>query len=689
MSFDVSLLENHPQLKLFYEFEELLFNISEDNVEQIEKKIDEFPKESYNCLRMYLSVCCSKFPFKLQLLERLWCHMGTIHHHHMWSSLLVEYLAKKNIIKPYLVPQYANPQLSWEDMLNVFPSNSIGHVIKNDDLEKFAIRSDESGFYKQTLLIPNERNDIPLLGFAGFCRSVNIFKFILINDQTEWMKYKKEIADNVIKGGSEEIVEICMQYNFPFSSQSLTTALYAHNNEIAQWILNNYGYGDFGMIDMIQTFNVLAIAFAMENSFNLAKLDNDNLTPLISASLIGYSYVVEWLLEKHPTEVDINARERVGLSALNYAAFGGHLDIIDYLIDKGADVNSKTNDNITPLLTACIMGHEKCVESLVVKGHSSLKQTEEHYTPLIFAAQNGNAEVVEYLLSLEPKLDINETGIEGKSPLHHAASHNYFSLVKLLVDNGANVNLADDLKETPLMASLFNFETDDAEFLEEEQEEEEDFNDEEENKNNEEEDKEKDENPNYDIHIPEETILAPSSTLPHTKKVDDYLEETLQVVSYLLDHGSDMYLCDENGETALDIALSCNSIEILQLFIDHGYDINHHNEVGATPLHIAINKSWMVAVKLFVEKGADINSPDGDGDTPLHVATLLESTRFAAYLIEHGASVNAENNLHVRPLNLAKRNDNEKMMRLLESRGATISENAIDDEIIEEEEEDQ
>ena len=659
MSLDISLLDKHPKLKIFYEFEELLFNISEENIEQLEKKIDEFPNENYNCLRMYLSVCCSIHPFKLKLFERIWCHMGTIHHHFMWNSLLVEYLAKKNIIKPYLVPQFSNPQLSWQDMLNIFPSNSIGHIIHNDDIEQFAIHSDESGFYLQTLKIPNETEGT-LLSLAGFFGSVKIFKYIIINDQNEWINHKKEIAEAVLKGGNEEILEICVQNDFPFSSKSIKTALYSHHNDVAQWILNNYGYSDVRMIDMIQSFNVLGIAFAMENGLDISQLDNDNHTSLISASCIGYCYVAEWLLEKHTAEVDINAKERNGLSALNYAAFGGHLDIVNYLIEKGADVNSKSNDNTTPLLTACIMGHEKCVEALVVKGHASLKQTDEHFTPLIFAAQNGNAEVAQYLLSLEPKLDVNERDIDGKSPLHHAASHNYYSLVKVLVENGADVNQTDSLKETPLMVSLFNLEQD--EFLEEEE-----------------------------LDQEEDDLRQSDSSSNPTKKKDEYYYEAINVITYLLDHGSDMYLCDDNGETAFDIALSTRFIEILKLFISHGYDVNHHNEANATPLHIAINNSWMAAVKYLVEKGADINASDEDGDTPLHVAAMLESTRFASYLIQHGAEINIENKHHCRPLNYAtaSENENDKMIKLLESHGATLSENVIHSDNNEEEEEEE
>ena len=266
---------------------------------------------------------------------------------------------------------------------------------------------------------------------------------------------KKNIADAVIKGGSTEIVEICTSYDFPFSFQHLTIALKAHNNDIAQWILNNYGYGDLGMADIIQTFNVLGIAFAMESLLNLTKLDYLNQTPLMAASSIGYCYIVEWLLDNPGSEVNPFEPERFISTALSRAAFQGHLELVNYLIDKGADVNMITNVDMPPLFAACIMGHEKCVESLIVKGHASYIQTEEDSSPLILAVQNGNIEVVQYLLSLEPKLDINKKDNEGKSALHYASLQNIFSLVELLVDHGADVNARDSYGSTPIYFATY------------------------------------------------------------------------------------------------------------------------------------------------------------------------------------------------------------------------------------------
>ena len=656
MSLDISLLKNHPQLLKFYEYETLLFNITEDNIEQLLKKIDEFKKEDYNCLRMYLSIVCTKFPFKLNLLAKVWCRMGDVHHHFTWTSPFIEYIAKRGIIKPYRVPQYVNPSMTWEDMERVFPVESIGHLIHRDDIDMFVARSEEPNFYSQKLHIFN--TDSSLIAFAALCKSNQIFKFLLINDITGRKDDKKDIVKSAVIGGDSTIIELLVQYDFPFSDALLKTAFLYHNHDIAEWILTNYGDKNYGMIDMIQSFNVLAIAYGIENKLSLEKVDKDGHNLLISAACIGYEYVVQWIFEKHANFFDIEAKEALGFSALNYAAYAGNTSILNILIEHGADINSKTNENLTPILTACVVGQEDCVKALVEKAHASLLKTEDSFSPLILAAENGNPEVVEYLISLKPKININEADSFMETALYHAASHNFFSVVKLLVDNGADVNKQDLDGTTPLMTSIISYEDEDV--LGEEEDFEEDAFDEEEQEN--------------------EPQMRFSMSAMHNKTIkqkDEYFSETLSVISYLLDHNADMYLPQLGGENAFDMAISTGSLQIVQLFLKHGYNINHHNGLGATPLHVAVSNMMLKFVKMFIEIGSDINAQDEDGDTPLHVACLIPLITYAEYLIRCGADVNAENRKHVRPLNVAMRVRNEDLIQFLKEKGATISDNYI------------
>jgi len=53
------------------------------------------------------------------------------------------------------------------------------------------------------------------------------------------------------------------------------------------------------------------------------------------------------------------------MTLLHYAAYNGHLSVVEYLVDQKADINSIDNDNCTPLHRAAINGHLSVVEYLV------------------------------------------------------------------------------------------------------------------------------------------------------------------------------------------------------------------------------------------------------------------------------------------------------------------------------------
>ena len=46
-----------------------------------------------------------------------------------------------------------------------------------------------------------------------------------------------------------------------------------------------------------------------------------------------------------------------GCIALHAACLNGHLPIVQYLIEKGANIEAKTNDQYTPLHFACLNSH--------------------------------------------------------------------------------------------------------------------------------------------------------------------------------------------------------------------------------------------------------------------------------------------------------------------------------------------
>ena len=93
-------------------------------------------------------------------------------------------------------------------------------------------------------------------------------------------------------------------------------------------------------------------------------------TPDVSADLlrIAEGGDVEELRCLLPRVVDINARNRHGMTALIKAAFVGHEAVVRVLLERGADPNVARNDSFTPLAIAAFFGHAETVKTLIEFG---------------------------------------------------------------------------------------------------------------------------------------------------------------------------------------------------------------------------------------------------------------------------------------------------------------------------------
>lgn len=59
---------------------------------------------------------------------------------------------------------------------------------------------------------------------------------------------------------------------------------------------------------------------------------------------------------------DVNATDRLGDTALHWAAMSGHATIVEFLVSNGADVNARNQFRDTPLHWAAMNGHTAIVE---------------------------------------------------------------------------------------------------------------------------------------------------------------------------------------------------------------------------------------------------------------------------------------------------------------------------------------
>ena len=149
------------------------------------------------------------------------------------------------------------------------------------------------------------------------------------------------------------------------------------------------------------------------------------------------------------------------------------------------------------------------------------------------------------------------------------------------------------------------------------------------------------------------------------------LEGNLARVKQFIESGTDVDTRDKVGCTPAYWALSVGQKEIAEYLLDQGADIKVKQ--GRTLLHQASKAGFVEIVKSLIAKGADVDARSDRGDTPLKIAALAGHKEIVKLLIAHGAAVNitAKNGRH--PLGDAAREGHEEVVRLLLASGANVN----------------
>jgi len=147
---------------------------------------------------------------------------------------------------------------------------------------------------------------------------------------------------------------------------------------------------------------------------------------------------------------DANARDEQGDAPLLYAAAVGSLEATKLLLDKGADVNAQNAFGTTALMIAAVDIAK--VRLLVERGANVNLASKQGRTPLFIAAMSDqSAEIVRYLVA--KGADLRARDAFGNTFLTAAAVGNDLSTIRIALDAGVDVNAVGATTLTPLLLS--------------------------------------------------------------------------------------------------------------------------------------------------------------------------------------------------------------------------------------------
>ncbi|XP_076315719.1 ankyrin repeat and KH domain-containing protein 1-like [Tachypleus tridentatus] len=223
--------------------------------------------------------------------------------------------------------------------------------------------------------------------------------------------------------------------------------------ELVQLLLMQTSVEDRGLKDTTPLMEAASaghvdiVKLLIDHSADVNAQTNQGNTPLMYACAGGHEEVVKVLLESGASVEDHNEN---GHTPLMEAASAGHVGVSKILVEHGASINTHSNEFKESALTlACYKGHLEMVRFLLEAGADQEHKTDEMHTALMEASMDGHVEVAKLLLDSGAQVNMPADSFE--SPLTLAACGGHVELATLLLERGANIEEVNDEGYTPLM----------------------------------------------------------------------------------------------------------------------------------------------------------------------------------------------------------------------------------------------
>ncbi len=365
---------------------------------------------------------------------------------------------------------------------------------------------------------------------------------------------------------------------------------------------------------------------------------------------------------------NLESRNTTGQTLLHAAAQTGHVEVVRFLLETGANREAVDANLNTPLHLTVQQKHSAATSVLVEKRRafllqafekcqSLLMENKEGKTPFDIALQTGDTNLVKKLLdagadseatilkaciagnpeviSLLKKLDITPDSVQRpsyKRPLHLAAEHGQKTVVETLFRDDDTLDLETEDKErnTPLFYAAYNGKVSVAQLL----------------------------------------ILKGANT--NKVLLKGIKEDNIQALETLERAGVDLIAVkDKNGDNILHTAINYGSYKTVEYLLEkikagNSAFINRTNNQGETPLHLAAQSGNPQIVLLLLKHKAHDNVYTKNMDSPLHYAARAGHEVVAEILLKNHSSITF-NSQFKSPIDLAKEHNHASTVAVISS----------------------
>ncbi|KAJ8673190.1 hypothetical protein QAD02_004452 [Eretmocerus hayati] len=340
----------------------------------------------------------------------------------------------------------------------------------------------------------------------------------------------------------------------------------------------------------------------------------NGLGPLYFAIKSGHLSMVKLLVVRHGCDVneDVhNFEKKARCKHLHLAVARNNIQMVQTLLECGADPTARDSSGRTSLHLACHLGLTDIVRMLLEYGAQLDLLDSKGLTAAYLAVWFGH--LAAYRLLVQRNSDPNECGPDGTSLLQVSIKHHHLDMTRMLLVLGSHVNSCSNSGATPLHTAILAGNWTAVEWL--------------------------------------LSLGAEHGTHLERGKAPLHLAveaEALVCVKILLRHKADPNVVDDEGNTPLLMAVRLGCEDMVKELLKYGADPSLLDATGSNALHVAASKGFTHLLGILLERGMDLNAVDGLGRTALHIATANElgnfnanyKGSFAVHLLSYGADAN-------------------------------------------------
>jgi ankyrin repeat protein len=341
--------------------------------------------------------------------------------------------------------------------------------------------------------------------------------------------------------------------------------------------------------------------------------DEDTRTPLSYASEFGHTSAAEMLLHDKTIEYDLQDTY-YGQTPLSWAAEGGRYEIVNLLLEMGADACMRDRAGCTPLLWAIRNGHKDIVDLLLLDQEvDGTAVDEENWSPVSLAAHLGDKYLTQRLLSKAVELDSKiRIGIaEAIEDALWRAHESLSSAQEELHRARGDPAFAKD----PSLAKFSFFPLSDSE--------------------------------------KKRAEIALTQAKDRLEAQNAIVVKHQTIVNLIIENDDYVNATDYNGRTLLSWAAGNGHEAVFRILLSRKLDPNSIDQLGRTPISWAAKGGHVSTVIALLDEKVHPDWRDGAGRTPLSLAA--ENGRAAVVKLLLDIDGNLATRFYALPLNVKKK----------------------------------